>query len=144
MAKNDQKCIFGLNLAVFGTKILIITVGSKGFGSHVTEKSPRNLDRIVFWLGMGPNGPKMPIFGQKSQFWAKLSRFWPKILIFMGISKRFGTQITEEPPRQLFRIVYWSGMGPNGPKMPIFGKKCKFCAKFGRFLAKNPFFGGME
>ena len=28
--------------------------------------------------------------------------------------------------------------------MPIFGPKCQFWAKFGRFWAKNPFFGGME
>ena len=32
----------------------------------------------------------------------------------------------------------------NGPKMPIFGQKCQFWAKFGRFWAKNPFFGGVE
>ena len=33
-------------------------------------------------------------------------------------------------------------MRPNGPKMLIFGQKCQFWAKFGCFLAKNPFFGG--
>ena len=44
-------------------------------------------------------------------------------------------QIVWKPPRQLLRIVFWSGIRLNGPKMPIF-------AKFGRFWAKNPIFGG--
>ena len=146
---------------------------------------------------MAPNGPKMQIFDQKYQFWAKFGRFWaknpffywrnqkfcnpingkptqapcshwflvghwtkcakngniwpkmtknayfgpilavfgPKILIFMGVSKSFGTHIMEKPPRQLVRIVFRSGIGLNGPKMPIFGQKCHFLAKFGRFLS---------
>ena len=65
----------------------------------------------------------------------------PKILILMEVSKSFGTHITEEPPRHLVRIVFWLGMGSNGPKITIFGQ---FKAKFGRFWAKTPFFGGME
>ena len=58
-----------------------------------------------------------------------LAVFVPKILIFMGVSKSFGTQIMEKTPRQLVHIVFWSGMRSNGPKMPIFGKKYKFRAK---------------
>ena len=84
----------------------------------------------------------MPIFGQKCQFWVKFGRFWPKIQYFTGVSKNFGTQITEETPRQLVPIVFWSGMRPNGPKIPIFGQKCQFWAKFGRFLAKKTIFWG--
>ena len=85
--------------------------------------------------------------GQKCRYLAKnfsfgpnLAVFEPKILIFTGVSKSFGTQITEEPPRQLVRIVFWSGMRPKGPKMPLFGQKCQFWAKFGRFLAKKTIF----
>ena len=48
----------------------------------------------------------------------------------------------EKPPRQLFRIVFWSGIRSNGPKMLIFGPKCQFWAKFGRFWAPNPIFWG--
>ena len=72
----------------------------------------------------------------------QIGRFWPKILISTGVSKSFGTQITEETPRQLVPIVFWSGMRPNGPKIPIFGQKCQFWAKFGRFLAKKTIFWG--
>ena len=77
-------------------------------------------------------------------FWPTLALYGPKILIFMGVCKRFGTLITEKTPRQLVCIIVWSATGSNRPKMPIFGQKCQFWAKFGRFWAKNPFFGGLE
>ena len=35
-------------------KNLIITGGSKSFGTHVTEKTPKHLVRVVFWSAMGP------------------------------------------------------------------------------------------
>ena len=66
-----------------------------------------------------------------------------EILILMGGSKSFGTNVTEKPPTHLDRIVFWSDMGPNGPKMPIFCQKGQFLAKFGRLWAKNPNFYGM-
>ena len=63
---------------------------------------------INFWSGMGGNGPKMQIFGKKreSQFGPNLTVYGQKILIFMGVSKSFGTHITEKPPGQLVQIVY--------------------------------------
>ena len=72
-----QKASFGPNLAVYGPKI----------GTHVTENPPRHLVLIVFWWGMGSNGPKMPIFGQKASFGPNLAVYGPKILISMGVSK---------------------------------------------------------
>ena len=48
----------------------------------------------------------------------------------------------EKTPRQLVRIVFWSGIRSNGPKMPIYDQICQFWAKLGCFLAKNPIFGG--
>ena len=64
--------------------------------------------------------------------------FGPKILIFMGGSKSFGTHLTEKPPKHLVSIVFWPGMESNWPKRPILGQKCQFWAKFGHFWAKNP------
>ena len=52
----------------------------------------------------GPNWPNMPIF-------------------FTGEIKSFVTHITENPPRHLFHIVFWSGIGQNVQKMAIFGPK---------------------
>ena len=84
----------------------------------------------------GPKWPKMHIF---DQIWSFLGQ---KILIHTRGSKSLDTHVTEKPPRQLVRIVFRSGIGSNGPKMPIFGQKCHFWAKSGRFLAENSFFGG--
>ena len=63
-------------------------------------------------------------FGIFEEIW---QFFGPKIQIFMGVSKGFGTHIMEKPPRQLVRIVFWSGNRSNGPKC--------------RYLAKNASFG---
>ena len=60
---------------------------------------------------------------KKANFEPNLIVFGQKILIFTGESKSFGTHITEKTPRHLVCIVFWSGMGRNGQKMPIFGPK---------------------
>ena len=81
MTKNAY---FGPYLAVLGPKILILTGGSKSFGTHVTENHLGNL--------LGQNGPNI---GQKSQFWAKFGRLWAKNPNF------YGTHIKKEPHSQL-------------------------------------------
>ena len=79
----------------------------------------------------GNFGPNVVILGGKS-------------LIITGESKSYGTHITEKTPRHLVCIVFWSGMGSDRPKMPIFGKKCQILAKSDRFWSKNPYFGGLD
>ena len=44
-----KKAYFGPKLIVFGPMILIFAGGSKSFGTHVTQKPPGHLVRIVFW-----------------------------------------------------------------------------------------------
>ena len=103
---NDKanRCLVRYSPCHSHQKFLTLAGGSKCFGTHITEKPPRHLVRIVFWSTMGPNGPKMPIFGQKNQLLANLAVYRPKILIIMGVSKSFGTPITEKPPRQLCEL----------------------------------------
>ena len=55
-------------------------------------------------------GPNLDFFGQK-------------ILIFTGEIKSFVTHITENPPRHLVHIGFWSDIGQNVQKMAIFGPK---------------------
>ena len=71
---------------------------------------------LFFWLSMGGKGSKLPSFGQKSQFGPNLAVYGPKILIFVGVSKVLVPTEWKKPPRQLVRIVFWSGIGSNGPK----------------------------
>ena len=51
-------------------------------------------------------GKKCQYLAIKANFWPNLDVYRPNILIFLGVSKSFGTHITEKkPPRQLVRIV---------------------------------------
>ena len=61
----DKNANFGLNLVVFGQKILFFTGEIKSFVTHITENPPRHLVHIVFWSGIGQNVQKMAIFGPK-------------------------------------------------------------------------------
>jgi len=74
---------------------------------------------------------------KNAYFGPNLPVLWPKILILTGASKSFGTHITENPPRHLARIVYWSGMGSNGPKMPIFGQKKAYFGPIWPFMGQK-------
>ena len=82
--KITKNAYFGPNMAVIGPKIQSFMRGSKSFDTHIMEKQPRHLICIVFWSATGSNGPKMPIFGEKSQFWAKFGRLWVKNPNFYG------------------------------------------------------------
>ena len=53
----------------------------------------------------GPNRPKMPKFGPN------LVVFGQKILFFTGEIKSFVTNITENPPRHIVHIGFWSVIG---------------------------------
>ena len=53
-----------------------------------------------------------------------LSVYGPKILIFMGVSKSFGTHMAEKPPSNLFDLLFWFKWARNAdiwPKMPVLG-----------------------
>ena len=71
------------------------------------------VSRMKKWLSLtsaawpGPNWPKMPILGQIWSFLGKKSFF------FTGEIKSFVTYITENPPRHLVHIGFWSGIGQN-------------------------------
>ena len=95
MTKNAS---FGPNLAIFGQKILFFTGEIKSFVTHITENPPRHLVHIVFWSGIGQKVQKMAIWPKMTKnadFGPNLAIFGPKILIFMEVSKSFGTNITE-------------------------------------------------
>ena len=95
-------------------------------------------------------GKKCQYLANKANFGPNLAVYGPKTIISRGVSKSFGTLITEKLPRQLVRIVSWSGIGSPGPKMPLFGqfwvkfwtKMCFFYPKIWIFGAKSQFLYG--
>ena len=70
------------------------------------------------WAGKA--WPKMTKNANSRQNCAVLGQ---KKLIFTVESESFGTHITKKPPEHIVCIVFWSGMGQNWPKLPIFGPK---------------------
>merc|ERR1711952_59780 len=77
-------------------------------------------------------GPNLVVFG---------------LVFFTGKIKSCVTHITENPPRHLVHIVFWSGIGQNLQKWQYLAQndqKCRFWTKFGRFWAKNPNFYGSK
>ena len=61
----DKNANLGLNLVVFGQKIIFFTGELKSFVTHMTENPPRHLVHIGFWSDIGQNVQKMAIFGPK-------------------------------------------------------------------------------
>ena len=74
-----------------------------------------------------PQPPTNPTTGHQmdknAKFGPNLVGFGQKILIITGEIKSFVTHITENPPRHLVHIGFWSGIGQNVQKMAIFGPK---------------------
>ena len=67
--------------------------------------------------------PNEPAMDRNANFGLNLVVFEQKILFFIGEIKSFVTHITENPPRHLVQICFWSGIGQNVQKMAIFGPK---------------------
>ena len=138
LAKN---AILGPNFAVFGPKFLIMMGGSKSFDTHIMDNLLGALFASFFGRPWDQMGQKCQYLAQKANFGPNLAVWGPKILVFMGVSKSFGSHITLNPPGQLVRIVFWSGMGSNGPKMLIFSQKCQFWPNLDVFGPKSIFWG---
>ena len=66
--------------------------------------------------------------------------FGLKIPILLGGSKRFGTHLTEKPPRHLI-TVFWSAIGPNGSKSQYLAKNTNFGPKLLIFMGGSKSFG---
>ena len=60
--------------------------------------------------------------GRLSFFGPNLAAFGPKILIFMGVSKSFGTNITENHLDNLFASFF-------GQALDQMGQKCRYLAQ---------------
>ena len=77
---------------------------------------------------------------QKCRFWTKFGHFGPKILIFMGVSKSFGTNITGNHIHNLSALFFGQALDQMGQKCQYLAQndqKCIFWTKFARFVAKN-------
>ena len=77
-------------------------------------------------------------------FWPNLAYFGPKILIFMGVSKSFGTNITENHLGNLSALFFGQAIDQMGQKCPYLAKNASFGQNLAIFGQKIQFLGGRE
>ena len=75
-----------------------------------------------------------PICAEKAYFGPNLAVVGPKILIFMGVSKSFGTNITENHKDNLFASFF-------GQPLDQMGQKCRYLAQNASLGQIWPFLG---
>ena len=128
----NKNATFRPNLVVLGQKIKIFT------GEMLLPIYQKTHLDILFafafgqaWDKMGKKCQYLAQNDQKCIFWTNFGPILDQILFISGVSKSFGTYIMGKPLRQLVRIVFWSGIRSNGPKMPIFGQKCQNALRVG-------------
>merc|ERR1711978_368965 len=121
-------------------------------GRPSPENPPRHLVHIVFlvghWTKCAKNGNIWPKMTKNTDLGPNLAVFGPKILNFMGVRKRFGTNITEnhlDNLSALFFDQFLDQMGQNAdiwPKMPVLGQILPFLGPKSNFLgARSKNFG---
>ena len=126
LAQIDQKCIFWTKFVRFWPKILTFTGVSKSFAT--TTKAPcLHYFLVVRGTKRGGNVPIWPIMTKNAYFGHILAVCGPNILIFRGVSKSFGTNITENHLDNLSALFF-------GQALDQMGQKC-------RYLAQNASFG---
>ena len=81
---------------------------------------------------------------KNADFWPNLAVFGPKILIFMGVSKSFGTNITENHLGNLSALFFGQALDQMGQKCWYLAQNASFGPNLAVFGPKIQFFGGRE
>ena len=90
------------------------------------------------------NGNIWPKMTKNADFGPNLAVFGPKILIFMGVSKSFGTNITENHKENLFALFFGHAFDQMGQKCRYLAQNASFGPNLAVFGPKIQFFGGRE
>merc|ERR1712155_482361 len=109
MAVQKLMPILGQIGSFWGKNSYFFTGEIKSFAIHITENPPGHLVHISFWTVIGQNVQKWQYLAQNDQkciFCTKFGRFWAKNPNFMGVSKSFGTNITENHLDNLFASFF--------------------------------------
>ena len=81
---------------------------------------------------------------KNADFGPNLAVFGPKILIFMGVSKSFGTNITENHLDNLSALFFGQALDQVGQKCRYLAQNASFGPNLAVFGPKIQFFGGRE
>ena len=81
---------------------------------------------------------------KNADFGPILAVFGPKSLIFMGVSKSFGTNITENHFGNLFALFFGQELDQVGQKCQYLAENVSFWPNLAVFGPKIQFLGGRE
>ena len=81
---------------------------------------------------------------KNADFGPNLAIFGPKILIFMGVSKSFGTDITENHFGNLSALFFGQALYQVGQKCQYLAQNASFGPNLAVFGPQIQFFGGRE
>ena len=95
-----------------------ITMWTRCLGSHWFL--------VGHWTKCAENGNIWPKMTKYAYFGPNLAVFGPKILSFMGVSKSFGTNITENHKDNLFASFFGQALDQMGQIWPFLGPKSNF------------------
>ena len=79
---------------------------------------------------------------KNADFGPNLAVFGPKILIFMGVSKSFGNNITENHLDNLSSLFFGHAIDQMGQKCQYLAKNASFGPNLAVFGPKTHFLGG--
>ena len=89
-------------------------------------------------------GKKCQYLAIKANFWPNLDVYRPNILIFLGVSKSFGTNITENHFGNLSALFFGQALDQMGQKCRYLAQNASFGPNLAVFGPKIQFFGGRE
>ena len=97
-----------------------------------------------FWAKCAKNGNILPKMTKNADFGPNLAVFGPKILIFMLVSKSFGTNITENHFGNLSALFFGQALDQMGQKCRYLAQNASFGPNLAVFGPEIQFFGGRE
>ena len=99
---------------------------------------------LLAWTKCAKNGNIWPKMTKNADFGPNLAVFGPKSLIFMGLSKSFGTNITENHFGNLSALFFGHALDQVGQKCRYLAQNASFGPNLAVFGPKIQFFGGRE
>merc|ERR1712047_7577 len=99
---------------------------------------------VGHWTKFAKNGNIWPKMTKNADFGPNLAVFGPKSLIFMGLTKRYGTNITENHFGNLSALFFGQALDQIGQKFRYLAQNASFGPNLAVFGPKIQFFGGRE
>ena len=148
LAHINQKCQFWAKFGRFWAKNPFFYLRNHKFCYPHTGKptyAPCSHCFLVRnWTKCAKNGNIWPKMTKNADFGLNLAIFGPNILIFRGVSKSFGTNITENYLDNLSALFFGQTIDQMGQKCRYLAQNASFGANLAVFGPKIQFFGGRE